>query len=135
MIRPSDPDLLSGVAASLENSVLPELARGTAARRQLQAAIAILRRMAFAMPRRDDAIAADIADMSETLARMGQLVGVLPDETAARHLALQAAVAALADIRDDAVQTALTDLYRRMTERQLALIPPPSPRRKPGAPA
>jgi len=135
MIRPTDPDLLSGVATSLEKTVLPELARGTAARRQLQAAIAILRRVAFALPRRDAAIAADIADMAATLARMGRPTGALPVETVARHLVLQEAVAALADSPDDDVQMALTDLYRRITERQLALIPPPSPRRKPGASA
>jgi len=138
MIRPTDPDLLGGVAASLEQTVLPDLARGTAARRQLQAAIGILRRIAFALPQRAGSIAADNADMAETLRRieMSNLeFATLPDDPSARHLALQEMLSALADSPDDAVQTILTALYRRMIDRELTLLPPETPRKKTGAPA
>jgi len=140
MIRPTDPDLLNGVAASLEQTVLPDLARGTAARRQLQAAIAILRRMAFALPQRAAAIEADCADMAETLERIaGEALATtlagLPNEVEARHLVLQDAVAALADVPDVLIRSELTALYRRMTDRQMALILPDPTGKKPGSPA
>ena len=68
MIYPTDEQLLGGIATALKDTVLPELARGSAARKQLQAAIETLRRMAFAAPGRDAALAADNADMAEVLA-------------------------------------------------------------------
>ena len=63
MIYPNDRQLLGGIADALKDTVLPDLARGSAARKQLQAAIETLRRMAFAAPERDAALAADVTDM------------------------------------------------------------------------
>ena len=52
MIHPTDEQLLAGIAEALKDTVLPELARGTAARKQLQAALEILRRIALCPARR-----------------------------------------------------------------------------------
>ncbi len=55
MIHPTSIDLLKGVEAALRETVLPELARATTARKQLQAALEILRHVAHALrsrPRR-----------------------------------------------------------------------------------
>jgi len=73
MIHPTDEQLLAGIAAALRDTVLPDLARGSAARKQLQAAIETLRRMAFAAPDRDAALAADNADMESVLRRIGEI--------------------------------------------------------------
>ena len=73
MIYPDDKQLLGGIADALKDTVLPELARGSAARKQLQAAIETLRRMAFAAPERDAALAADVADMASVLERIGKI--------------------------------------------------------------
>jgi hypothetical protein len=165
MIHPTDQQLLSGIAEALKDTVLPDLARGSAARRQLQAAIETLRRMAFAAPDRAAALAADVADMEEVIARIEGLLsqyspppnlppqgggrrdkalaqhgealpleggGLGGGECLHRHLALQARLAALqANIPRDLtaqVTPLLTQLYSRMTDRALALIPPPIPR-------
>ena len=74
MIYPDDRQLLGGIADALKDTVLPELARGSTARKQLQAAIETLRRMAFAAPERDAALAADVTDMEEVIARIEALL-------------------------------------------------------------
>jgi len=166
MIYPNDKQLLGGIADALKETVLPDLARGSAARKQLQAAIETLRRMAFAAPERDAALATDVADMESVIARIEALLpqhspppnlppqgggirkgdalpqsskalpleggGLGGGEISERHLALQQK---LADIQADippnlTAQTTplLTQLYARMTDRALALIPPPMPR-------
>ena len=160
MIHPTDEQLLAGIAAALRDTVLPDLARGSAARKQLQAAIETLRRMAFAAPGRDAALAADNVDMISVLQRIGEIfaeAGLSPPpslphrgggidpkalpldggglgggESLHTHLALQQQ---LADIQAnippdlaDKITPILIQLYARMTDRALALIPPPLPR-------
>jgi len=174
MIYPDDKQLLGGIADALKETVLPDLARGSAARKQLQAAIETLRRMAFAAPERDAALAADVADMESVLRRIGEIyteaglspppnlpqqVGGIKNEVAAetsqslpqfpkalpleggglgggelsqQHLALQQKLADLqahipANLTAQ-ITPLLTQLYARMTDRALALIPPPMPR-------
>jgi hypothetical protein len=161
MIYPKSADLLAGVAAALEETVLPELARGGAARRQMQAALGILRRLAFALPGEAASLAADIEDMEEVLGqaaaiwessseapspppnpppsrgraldhvpppRWGRLGG---GDLSAEHQSLQESLAELqsrvASSPELSAQITplLTDLYKRMTDRALALIPPP----------
>jgi hypothetical protein len=160
------------------------LARGSAARKQLQAAIETLRRMAFAAPGRDAALAADNADMAEMVRQVEEILrtkSALPQHspppnpppsrgrgnefasnveisTSEKHLPLEGGgrhavpgggdAAAWAVDENRALQAKLTDLqaiippelapqitqlYARMTDRALALIPPPLPRtpRKP----
>jgi hypothetical protein len=191
MIYPTDEQLLAGIAAALKDTVLPDLARGSAARKQLQAAIETLRRMAFAAPERDAALAADNADMlsvlkqiAEILAEAGHSPPPNPPPSGGRAYEVEVEVEAslsekrlplegggrrvapgggdiavwavsenadpvalnrtlqqtLADLQNTIppelstqVTPMLTQLYTRMTDRALALIPPPMPRtpRKP----
>jgi len=137
MIYPTDRQLLGGIADALKDTVLPDLARGSAARKQLQAAIETLRRMAFAAPDRDAALAADNADMAEVLRQVEDVLGRNATAFATGNAielnqALQAAlVNAQANIPPDLaakITPLLTQLYARMTDRALALIPPPMPR-------
>jgi len=161
MIHPTDEQLLAGIAAALKDTVLPDLARGSAARKQLQAAIETLRRMAFAAPGRDAALAADNADMESVLRRIGEIYaeaghspspslphqgggtrihralsldgrGLGEGDAAEMNRTLQQQ---LADLQvtlppnlADQITPLLTQLYARMTDRALALIPPPMPR-------
>jgi hypothetical protein len=160
MIYPNDRQLLDGIAEALKETVLPELARGSAARKQLQAAIETLRRMAFAAPERDAALAADVADMEEILRKVEQIFaeagyspspnlphqgggirnkalsldgrGLGEGDVRETHLSLQHK---LADIQinlppnlAEKITPLLIQLYARMTDRALALIPPPMPR-------
>jgi len=166
MIHPTDRQLLGGIADALKDTVLPDLARGSAARKQLQAAIETLRRMAFAAPERDAVLAADKADMAEVIARIEGLLsqhspppnlphqgggirksedfpqsektlpldggGLGGGETIQTHLALQQKLTDLQASIPAGLATQitplLTQLYARMTDRALALIPPPMPR-------
>ena len=160
MIYPDDKQLLGGIADALKDTVLPDLPRGSAARKQLQAAIETLRRMAFAAPERDAALAADVADMASVLRRIGEIyteAGLSPPpnlphqgggtqfkalpldggglgggELSQQHLALQQKLAEIqASIPPNLtaqITPLLTQLYARMTDRALALIPPPMPR-------
>jgi len=160
MIHPTDEQLLAGIAAALRDTVLPELARGSAARKQLQAAIETLRRMAFAAPDRDAALAADNADMAEILEKIGKILteaghspspnlphqgggtrnkalsldgrGLGEGDAATINQNLQAALvevqATIPPDLADKITPLLTQLYARMTDRALALIPPPLPR-------
>jgi hypothetical protein len=134
MIYPTDEQLLAGIAAALKDTVLPDLARGTAARKQLQAAIETLRRMAFAAPGRDAVLAANNADMAEVLRRVETIMGQAAtlfsnDEPMELNRALQAKLADLQNTippeLSPQITALLTQLYTRMTDRALALIPPP----------
>ncbi len=132
--QPTTGRLLEGVVETLESVVLPELARGGAARRQLRAAIDILRRLAFAAPRIGPSLDADNADMAATLRGLGPLAdqtaidnaAALPDRET-RNAALQDALAvAQAKVEEERPEAAvaLRALYRRMLEREMALMPP-----------
>jgi hypothetical protein len=143
MIFPTDRQLLGGIADALKDTVLPDLARGSAARKQLQAAIETLRRMAFAAPDRAAALTADNADMAEVLRQIEELLGreVTVIDTATPIESNQALQAALVDAQAnippdlvDKITPLLTRHYVRMVDRALALIPPPVPR-TPRAPA
>jgi hypothetical protein len=155
MIHPTDEQLLSGIAEALDGTVLPDLARGSAARKQLRAAIEILQRIAFAGPDKAAALAADNADMAEVIARIeailscqspqpnlphqgrGTRSNALPldggglggGDAAARNKALQARLSELQEsIPQDLarqINPLLAALYGRMTDRALDLIPPP----------
>jgi hypothetical protein len=67
--KPTISDLLSGVAASLRESVLPEIPPGPV-RRQIQAAIAIIRRVSLVCDRTGPYLHADNRDIAETLRRV-----------------------------------------------------------------
>jgi hypothetical protein len=145
--EPTTGRLLEGVVATLESVVLPELQRGSAARRQLNAAIDILRRLAFSAPRLGASIGSDNADIAQTLRDL--VVWASPDGADRIEAALAAAEAeADREARHGLLNAALTDvqsniehvamdheagpeiarrlraLYRRMLDRELALIPP-----------
>ena len=137
MIYPTINELLSGVATSLDETVLPELAPG-AARNQLVAAIALIRRSAIA----SDSIGAylweDNRDMTAVLSEVAPLVGLDPppadagggadrypslDELRRRNLALQHQLVAIHDtLREDSgsarAQAALRSLFERMLARE-----------------
>ena len=157
MIRPTDEQLLAGIAEALRDTVLPDLARGSASRKQLQAAIEILRRLAFAGPGKAAALAADNEDMAAVIGRIeavraekspspqpspivgegaGQALpldggGLGGGDLSARNQALQAALIDLqTNIPPDLtlqITPLLIDLHKRMTDRAIALIPPPTP--------
>jgi hypothetical protein len=69
VIKPTASELLSGVAMSLRERVLPEIPPGTT-RRQIQAAIGILRRIAAVWDKTGPYIYADNKDIEETLRSM-----------------------------------------------------------------
>jgi hypothetical protein len=64
--KPSIGDLLDGVATSLRESVLPEIPAGPT-RRQIQAAISIIRRAALVWDKTGPYLHADNKDIEETL--------------------------------------------------------------------
>jgi hypothetical protein len=158
MIHPTDEQLLAGIAEALKDTVLPDLARGSVSRKQLQAAIEILRRLAFAGPGKAAALAADNADMAAVISEIeGVLAGRSPSpqpspiegegagkalpldgrglgggDASTRNKILQAALIDLqANIPPDLstqITPLLTGLHKRTTDRALALIPPPMPR-------
>lgn len=69
MIKPTIGELLSGVATSLRERVLPEIPPGTT-RRQIQAAIAIVRRVALVWDKTGPYLYADNEDIALTLEQM-----------------------------------------------------------------
>jgi len=71
--KPTIGDLLSGVAASLRESVLPEIPAGPT-RRQIQAAIAIIRRVALVWDKTGPYLYADNKDIAETLRRVSAIL-------------------------------------------------------------
>jgi hypothetical protein len=71
--KPSIGDLLSAVAASLRESVLPEIPAGPT-RRQIQVAISIIRRASLVWDKIGPYLYADNKDIEETLRRIGVLL-------------------------------------------------------------
>jgi hypothetical protein len=69
VIKPAIGELLSGVATSLRERVLPEIPAGTT-RRQIQAAIGIIARVALVWDKTAPYLWADNEDIVETLRRM-----------------------------------------------------------------
>lgn len=79
MLNPSVIDLLVGVADGLQAEVLDELPAGPA-RDQVQAAIAIVRRVARALPGLVPYLEADIADLRATLEELAAPDGGAPPD-------------------------------------------------------
>ncbi len=73
MTKPSIGDLLNGVAASLRESVLPEIPTGPT-RRQIQAAISIIRRVSLVWDKTGPYLYADNKDIEETLRRVSAIL-------------------------------------------------------------
>jgi hypothetical protein len=71
--KPSIGDLLSGVAASLRESVLPEIPAGPT-RRQVQAAISIIRRVALVWDKTGPYLYADNNDIEKTLRQVSEIL-------------------------------------------------------------
>lgn len=74
MLNPSVDQLLAGMADALARTVLPELPPGPA-RDELQAAIALTRRLARAVPQLGPYLHADLADLAEGLTRLWAATG------------------------------------------------------------
>ena len=134
MINPTISKLLSGVATSLDESVLPELEPGFA-RNQLVAAIALIRRAATVDERIGSYLWEDNRDITSVLSEVAPLVGLDPpptavdagyltlDELRQRNLALQHQLVAIHDtLREDSgsdrAQAALRALFERMLARE-----------------
>lgn len=136
MIRPKPEELLQRLAAVLDETVAPHITHGPA-QRQLKAATAVLRRLAYGLPRQNKVIAEDTADLEKTLQEASVVLGeivTLPDaklDMDARNLALQQAIEALqmrlpsmnANLRA-LVADILDSYYRRTVARDLSLNPP-----------
>ena len=73
MTKPSIGDLLNGVAASLRESVLPEIPTGPT-RRQIQAAISIIRRVSLIWDKTGPYLYADNKDIEETLLQVSAIL-------------------------------------------------------------
>jgi hypothetical protein len=119
VLTPTPAELLAGVADALTTTVLPELGPGPA-RRQVQAAIGITRRVAAALPELGPHLEADVADMATAMER---LAVVLPGLAARTDLADTAAVAKT-QARADEPARSLLDLaaYDRQLQELLAEV-------------
>jgi hypothetical protein len=117
VIKPRPEDLLTRIAAALDETVLPNVTHGPS-RRQLQAATSALRRLAHALPREASVIAEDAADLEKTLRGVLGTKFKTPatEDIKERHLALQA----MAAEHDHA---ALNEYYARSVARGLTLNP------------
>lgn len=73
MTKPSIGDLLSGVVVSLRESVLPEIPAGPT-RRQIQAAISIIRRVSLVWDKTGPYLYADNKDIEETLRQVSAIL-------------------------------------------------------------
>jgi hypothetical protein len=71
--KPSIGDLLNGVAASLRESVLPEIPAGPT-RRQVQVAISIIRRVSLVWDKTGPYLYADNEDIEETLRQVSAIL-------------------------------------------------------------
>lgn len=147
MIKPTIPELLDGVADSLEESVLPELPAGNA-RVQLVAALAIIRRAATASYATGPYLDADNRDIAATLQSLAPSLGqtTLPQRITAaadaintgsdRYVAIEELAnlnytlqSLLIDVQRElgaAAESFLRPLYERMLERESVLISPRS---------
>jgi hypothetical protein len=179
MIHPTSADLLKGVEAALRETVLPELPRGTAARKQMQAALEILRHVTHALPAEAATLTADSAQMVEVLEKAAAILsesseqspppgpagrpppsrgrridgeasetmtfhsyplpleggGLGGGDLTERNLQLQQSLndlqdrlPSLAQDQRDQITPLLISLHKRMTDRAVALIPPPKNR-------
>jgi hypothetical protein len=100
VIKPTIGELLSGVAVSLRERVLPEIPPGTT-RRQIQAAIGIIRRTALIWDKTGPYFYADNQDLEQTMR------GLLP--------VLERAVASEGNTRLEAVSARMRVALDRLT--------------------
>ena len=134
MIYPTIGELLSGVATSLDETVLPELTPGFA-RNQLVAAISLIRRSATVGESIGRYLWEDNNDIASVLADLAPLVGADPppstfeadyptiDELRRRNLALQHQLVSVHDALRDRPEgadgrAALRALFGRMLARE-----------------
>lgn len=133
MIKPTTSELLGGVAASLDETVLPELPPGST-RNQLVAAIAIIRRCAAVGDRIGPYLWDDNRDILAVLSEVTPLVGLDPpssamaayptlEELRQQNLELQEQLVAVHDALRDApsdapARVALRALFERMLARE-----------------
>jgi hypothetical protein len=102
MTKPTIGDLLNGVAASLRESVLPEIPAGPT-RRQIQAAIAIIRRVSLVWDKTGPYLYADNKDIAETLRQVSAILDrARADGSGADLKPLRQRLHAALDRRDDA---------------------------------
>ena len=136
MTKPSIGDLLNGVAASLRESVLPEIPAGPT-RRQIQAAIAIIRRVSLVWDKIGPYLYADNEDIAETLRRVSAILDhAQADGSGAGLEPLRERLHAALDRHDDpgveypspaALGARNVELQVLMVELQEALHETPSP--------
>jgi hypothetical protein len=132
MINPKISELLSGVATSLDETVLPELAPGFA-RNQLVAAVALIRRAAIVGDNIGSYLWEDNRDITMVLSELAPVAGLEPpptavnteyptvDELRRRNLALQQHVVAVHDsLRAQPNSDASLGVLRALFERMLA---------------
>jgi hypothetical protein len=135
MINPTISALLAGVATSLDETVLPELPTG-AARNQLVAAIAIIRRAAAVGDRIPSYLNTDNHDIAAVLADIGPSLGLSPPAVALppaslpsidelrqinatmQELVVEAHRRARTQSSAEPARLALRALYARMLERE-----------------
>jgi hypothetical protein len=86
VLKPSLPDLLAGTADALARTVLGGLPPGPA-HDQLEAAIALIRRVARALPKLTPYLQQDIQDLAVTLRNLGDRDLLPMDETLTATLA------------------------------------------------
>lgn len=128
MLRPSPAELLAGVADALAADVVGEVPAGPA-RDQLQAAIAIVRRVARTLPGYTASLLADLDELRAALLEQGvdagdvRLDGRAPlEELLAEDLRLRGLLAGVAASPTGPAEDArLRAALRRLTEREAAL--------------
>lgn len=136
MTKPSIGDLLSGVAASLREAVLPEIPAGPT-RRQIQVAISIIRRAALVWDKVGPYLYADNKDIEENLRQVCELLDRAgPDESGADLNSLRQRTRAALDERGAcgaeypspaALAARNVELQGLLVELQEALHAPPAP--------
>jgi hypothetical protein len=135
MTKPTIGDLLSGVAASLRESVLPEMPAGPT-RRQIQAAIAIISRVSVVWDKTGPYLYADNKDIEETLRKIRAMIEWAESNRGASDLKplrqwLGAAIERLGGTGTEypsptALGTRNVELQGLLVELQEALHEPPS---------
>jgi hypothetical protein len=101
--KPSIGDLLNGVATSLRESVLPEIPAGPT-RRQVQAAVSIVRRVALVWENVGSYLYADNKDIEETLRQVAAILERTESDGGDLKLLRQRLSAALEQCKDAVVE-------------------------------
>ena len=134
MLHPSIVELLDGVARALRNEVVDELPPGPA-RDQVRDAIAVVRRVARAIPDLTPFLITDIADVAATVEALGgarpEALDALPatgdgldlGSLTALALQLRGQLAVIAERNDlaPAAEERLHEALSRLTEREADL--------------